>query len=84
MEGIKDTLADIAPLLTKDRQGTQMTTVTVVETIAANANDVFQILGDFSRIKVGGAITALSDPEREYDECLLKAEAMMETLNGHA
>ena len=60
MEGIKDTLADIAPLLTKDRQGTQMTTVTVVETIAANANDVFQILGDFSRIKVGGAITAFN------------------------
>ncbi len=35
-------------------------------------------------MQVGGAITALSDPEREYDECLLKAEAMMETLNGHA
>ncbi len=35
-------------------------------------------------MQVGGAITALSDPEREYEECLLKAEAMMETLNGHA
>ena len=35
-------------------------------------------------MQVGGAITALSDPQREYEECLLKAEAMMETLNGHA
>ena len=35
-----------------------MTIVTVVETIAANANDVFKVLGDFGRIKVGGAITA--------------------------
>ncbi len=37
---------------------THITNVTVVESIAANANDVFQILGDFGRIKVGGAITA--------------------------
>jgi hypothetical protein len=35
-----------------------MTNVTVVESIAANANEVFKILGDFGRIKVGGAITA--------------------------
>jgi len=35
-----------------------MTDITVVESIAANANDVFKILGDFGRIKVGGAITA--------------------------
>ena len=35
-----------------------MTIVTVVETVAANAIDVFKILGDFGRIKVGGAITA--------------------------
>ncbi|MDC0068639.1 SRPBCC family protein [Gammaproteobacteria bacterium] len=35
-----------------------MTIVTVEETIAANANDVFKVLGDFGRIKVGGAITA--------------------------
>jgi para-aminobenzoate synthetase component 1 len=29
---------------------------------------------------VGGAITSLSDPQSEYEECLLKAKAMMQTL----
>lgn len=30
--------------------------------------------------RVGGAITLLSDPEAEYEECLLKAEAIAEIL----
>jgi para-aminobenzoate synthetase component 1 len=33
--------------------------------------------------KAGGAITANSTPEKEYEECLLKAKAMMEALNPH-
>lgn len=30
---------------------------------------------------VGGAITGKSDPEKEYEECLLKAEAMLQAIN---
>ena len=33
-------------------------------------------------IAVGGAITYLSDPEKEYEECLLKAETMLKALNA--
>ena len=32
--------------------------------------------------QVGSAITYDSDPEREYDECLLKAKALLEVLNA--
>ena len=31
---------------------------------------------------VGSAITAKADPEQEYEECLLKAKAMMQVLGG--
>lgn len=30
---------------------------------------------------VGGAITSLSDPEKEYEECMVKAEAMVKALS---
>ncbi|PBQ32607.1 aminodeoxychorismate synthase component I [Sphingobacteriaceae bacterium] len=33
-------------------------------------------------IAVGGAITYLSDPEKEYEECLLKAQTMLKALNA--
>ncbi len=33
-------------------------------------------------ISVGGAITYLSEPEKEYEECLLKAGAMMKALGA--
>ena len=32
---------------------------------------------------VGSAITSLSDPEKEYEECLLKANAMLNVLNNN-
>lgn len=31
-------------------------------------------------VRVGGAITALSEPEREYNECMLKADALFKAL----
>lgn len=33
-------------------------------------------------IAVGGAITHLSEPEKEYDECILKAQTMLKALNA--
>jgi len=33
-------------------------------------------------IAVGSAITHLSDPEKEYEECLLKAKALLHVLNA--
>lgn len=35
---------------------------------------------EYVSFSVGSAITALSDPEKEYEECLLKAKAMHEVL----
>lgn len=33
-------------------------------------------------VSVGGAITYLSEPEEEYEECLLKAKALLQVLNA--
>jgi para-aminobenzoate synthetase component 1 len=35
----------------------------------------------YASFSVGSAITSLSIPEKEYDECLLKAKAMREVLS---
>lgn len=36
---------------------------------------------EYVSFSVGSAITALSDPEKEYEECMLKAKAMFEVLS---
>ncbi len=46
----------------------------LIRSIFYNANTTYL---SFS---VGGAITYLSDPEKEYEECLIKARAMFEAL----
>lgn len=46
----------------------------VIRSILHNAQE------KYTSFSVGSAITALSDPEKEYEECLLKAKAMHEVL----
>lgn len=46
----------------------------VIRSILYNASK------DFVSFSVGGAITAKSNPEKEYEECLLKSRAMREVL----
>ncbi len=46
----------------------------VIRSILYNAKNAYL------SVMVGGAITALSDAEAEYEECLLKAEAMKQAL----
>lgn len=43
---------------------------------------LYNSLKKFVSISVGGAITAHSLPEREYEECLLKAQAMIKVLGS--
>lgn len=40
----------------------------------------YNALNNYLSFMVGGAITMQSDPEKEYDECLLKAKAIMKVL----
>jgi para-aminobenzoate synthetase component 1 len=37
----------------------------------------------YTSMMVGSAITAKSDPEKEYDECLVKAKALFEVLHSN-
>ncbi len=46
----------------------------VIRTLLYNANN------QYLSFQVGGAITHSSDPEKEYEECLLKAKAIFEVL----
>ncbi|AWI26618.1 anthranilate synthase component I family protein [Flavobacterium pallidum] len=48
----------------------------VIRSILYNATD------KYLSFSVGSAITSLSDPEKEYEECLLKAKAMFAVLNA--
>ena len=47
----------------------------VIRSILYNAKN------QYLSFSVGSAITSLSEPEKEYEECLLKAKAMFEVLN---
>jgi para-aminobenzoate synthetase component 1 len=47
----------------------------VIRSILYNSNN------NYVSFSVGSAITALSIPELEYEECLLKANAMIKVLN---
>jgi para-aminobenzoate synthetase component 1 len=49
----------------------------VIRTLLYNAND------KYLSFQVGSAITYHAEPEKEYEECLLKAQAILEVL-GHA
>jgi para-aminobenzoate synthetase component 1 len=46
----------------------------IIRSILYNAED------QYISYSVGGAITAKSNPDKEYAECLLKAKAMREVL----
>ncbi|WP_053972016.1 aminodeoxychorismate synthase component I [Mangrovimonas sp. ST2L15] len=43
---------------------------------------LFNASRQYVSYSVGGAITAKSDPHKEYEECLVKAKAMREVLEG--
>ena len=43
---------------------------------------LYNTTNNYLSFSVGSAITSLSDPEMEYEECLLKAKAMFEVLKN--
>ena len=43
---------------------------------------LYNALKQYVSYSVGGAITAKSDPLKEYEECLVKAKAMREVLEN--
>lgn len=43
---------------------------------------IYNAANKYVSCMVGGAITSGSDPEKEYEECLLKADAMLRVLNN--
>ena len=43
---------------------------------------LYNEMKDYISFMVGSAITISSDPEKEYDECMLKAEAMIKVLKN--
>lgn len=48
----------------------------VIRSILYNAKE------KYLSFSVGSAITSLSNPEQEYEECMLKAKAMFEVLRN--
>ena len=45
-----------------------------------NIGSLYNAQNNYLSFSVGSAITSLSIPENEYEECLLKAKAMFEVL----
>lgn len=43
---------------------------------------LYDAVSDYLSFMVGGAITMQSEPEKEYDECILKAKAILEVLGA--
>jgi para-aminobenzoate synthetase component 1 len=43
---------------------------------------LYNLKNKYVSFSVGGAITAKSIPEKEYEECLIKAKAMREVLEN--
>jgi para-aminobenzoate synthetase component 1 len=43
---------------------------------------LYNLKNKYVSFSVGGAITAKSIPEKEYEECMIKAKAMREVLEN--